>query len=70
MPRKKNSIPKSIEAIKHKRTNIPTEELRDFVSLDATKSLPFDRPKTEKIAIKVINHYGDEALKVFNLRAQ
>ena len=28
-------------------------------------SRPFDRPKTGKIAVKVINHYGDEVLKVF-----
>lgn len=39
-------------------------------ALYATKSLPFARPKTGKIAIKVINHYGDEVLKVFDLRAQ
>ncbi len=34
-------------------------------SLYGTKSRPFDRPSTGKIAIKVINHYGDEVLKVF-----
>ncbi|MCX6841663.1 MAG: modification methylase [candidate division WOR-3 bacterium] len=33
-------------------------------ALYATKSLPFERPKTGKVAIKVINHYGDEVLKV------
>jgi hypothetical protein len=26
---------------------------------------PFDPPKTGKIAIKVINHNGDEGLKVY-----
>ena len=26
---------------------------------------PFDKPKTGKIAVKVINHYGDEVLKVY-----
>ena len=36
-------------------------------ALYSTKSFPFDRPKTGKIAIKVINHYGDEVLKVFGL---
>jgi adenine-specific DNA-methyltransferase len=25
----------------------------------------FDPPKTGRIAVKVINHYGDEVLKVF-----
>ncbi len=33
-------------------------------SLYSTKSRPFPRPKSGKIAIKVINHYGDEVLKV------
>jgi adenine-specific DNA-methyltransferase len=26
---------------------------------------PFDKPQSGKIAVKVINHYGDEVLKVF-----
>jgi adenine-specific DNA-methyltransferase len=33
--------------------------------LYSTRSLPFDAPKNGKIAVKVINHYGDEVLKVF-----
>jgi adenine-specific DNA-methyltransferase len=28
-------------------------------------SRPFDQPSTGKIAVKVINHYGDEVLKVY-----
>jgi adenine-specific DNA-methyltransferase len=36
-------------------------------SLYRTTSQPFDRPKSGKVAIKVINHYGDEALKVFEV---
>ncbi len=36
-------------------------------SLYSTKSRAFDLPKTGKIAIKVINHYGDEVLKVFEV---
>ena len=45
--------------------------LREYIdesawsSLYSTVSRPFDKPKTGKIAIKVINHYGDEVLKVF-----
>jgi len=31
----------------------------------STTSRPFPKPKTGKIAVKVINHYGDEVLKVF-----
>jgi adenine-specific DNA-methyltransferase len=34
-------------------------------SLYGTRSRPFPPPKSGKIAIKVINHYGDEVLKVF-----
>ena len=33
--------------------------------LYSTKSRPFDPPETGKIAIKIINHYGDEVLKVY-----
>jgi adenine-specific DNA-methyltransferase len=33
-------------------------------ALYSTKSIPFDKPKSGKVAIKVINHYGDEVLKV------
>lgn len=36
-------------------------------SLYSTKSRPFDKPDTGKIAVKVINHYGDEVLKVFEV---
>jgi adenine-specific DNA-methyltransferase len=34
-------------------------------ALYSTISRPFGKPKSGKIAIKVINHYGDEVLKVF-----
>lgn len=36
-------------------------------SIYSTISCPFDKPETVKIAIKVINHYGDEVLKVFEV---
>jgi adenine-specific DNA-methyltransferase len=36
-------------------------------SLYSTISRPFDPPKTGRIAVKVINHYGDEVLKVFEI---
>jgi adenine-specific DNA-methyltransferase len=38
-------------------------------ALYRTKSLPFDPPATGKIAVKVINHYGDEVLKVYPLES-
>ncbi len=34
-------------------------------ALYSTVSRPFDPPKTGRIAVKVINHYGDEVLKVY-----
>ena len=36
-------------------------------SLYTTKSRPLDSPATGKIAVKVINHYGDEVLKVYEV---
>ena len=38
-----------------------------WATLYATESRPFDRPSTGKIAVKVINHYGDEVLKVYEV---
>ena len=34
-------------------------------ALYSTTSYPFEKPETGKIAIKVINHYGDEVMKVY-----
>jgi adenine-specific DNA-methyltransferase len=34
-------------------------------TLYTTESRPFPSPETGKIAVKVINHYGDEVMKVF-----
>ncbi len=39
-------------------------------ALYSTKSIPFDKPKSGKVAIKVINHYGDEVLKVLEVSAR
>jgi adenine-specific DNA-methyltransferase len=36
-------------------------------TLYTTKSRPFDVPKSGLIAIKVINHYGDEVMKVYSV---
>ncbi len=38
-----------------------------WASLYPTRSRPFARPETGKIAVKVINHYGDEVLKVYQV---
>ena len=36
-------------------------------SLYSTKSRSFPKPETGRFAVKVINHYGDEVLKVYDL---
>jgi adenine-specific DNA-methyltransferase len=36
-------------------------------TLYSTTSRPFPRPETGKIAVKVINHYGDEVMKVYDV---
>jgi len=38
-----------------------------WATLYSTRSYPFDPPDTSKIAVKVINHYGDEVLKVYDV---
>jgi adenine-specific DNA-methyltransferase len=38
-----------------------------WASLYSTISRPFASPQTGRIAVKVINHYGDEVLKVFEI---
>ena len=58
--------------------NEPYEQLRRalraeideeaWASLYRIVSRPFPKPASSRIAIKVINHYGDEVLKVFELQ--
>jgi adenine-specific DNA-methyltransferase len=38
-----------------------------WATLYSTESRPFARPESGKIAVKVINDYGDEVMKVFNV---
>ena len=38
-----------------------------WASLYRTESRPFDVPENGKIAVKVINHYGDEVMKVYGV---
>jgi adenine-specific DNA-methyltransferase len=39
----------------------------EWESVAKTVSRPFPRPKTGRIAVKVINHFGDEVMKVFEV---
>jgi len=38
-----------------------------WASMYATESRPFERPTSGRIAVKVINDYGDEVMKVFSV---
>ncbi|MDE0054142.1 MAG: site-specific DNA-methyltransferase, partial [Gammaproteobacteria bacterium] len=38
-----------------------------WASLHSDTSRPFDRPESGRIAVKVINHLGDEVMKVFRV---
>lgn len=38
-----------------------------WASLYRTESRPLDKPETSKIAVKVINDYSDEVMKVFEV---
>jgi hypothetical protein len=40
-----------------------------WASLYSTVSRPFPVPETGKLAVKVINHYGDEVLQVYDVDA-
>jgi hypothetical protein len=42
-----------------------SEEARATVNSDTSR--PFDRPTSGRIAVKVINHLGDEVMKVFRV---
>ena len=38
-----------------------------WATLNSDTSRPFDKPKSHRIAVKVINHLGDEVMKVFKV---
>ena len=38
-----------------------------WATLNKDISRPFDKPKSERIAVKVINHLGDEVMKLFRV---
>ena len=38
-----------------------------WATLNSDTSRPFEKPKSGRIAVKVINHLGDEVMKVFRV---
>ena len=50
------------------KTTLKAEINEDaWATLHSDTSRPFDKPKTGRIAVKVINHLGDEVMKVFRV---
>jgi adenine-specific DNA-methyltransferase len=50
------------------KTTLKSEINADaWATLNSDTSRPFDKPKSGRIAIKVINHLGDEVMKVFRV---
>ncbi|MFA6242297.1 MAG: site-specific DNA-methyltransferase [Candidatus Hydrogenedentales bacterium] len=50
------------------KTTLKAEVNEDaWATLNSDISRPFDKPKTGRIAVKVINHLGDEVMKVFRV---
>ncbi len=69
---KKTKAPIPVVAVKHKDKRALRAEIDEaaWQTLYSTTSRPFPAPKAGKIAVKVINHYGDEVLKVCELPAK
>jgi adenine-specific DNA-methyltransferase len=50
------------------RTTLKAEiDAEAWATLNSDTSRPFDKPKKGRIAVKVINHLGDEVMKVFKV---
>src|SRR5712691_585311 len=51
------------------KTTLKAEINEDaWATLNRDTSRPFDKPRSGRIAVKVINHLGDEVMKVFKVR--
>ena len=51
------------------KTSLKAEiDLEAWESLNSDVSVPFVKPSTGRIAVKVINHLGDEVMKVYRIR--
>ena len=50
------------------KTSLKAEiDLEAWESLNSDTSVPFEKPSTGRIAVKVINHLGDEVMKVYRV---
>lgn len=56
------------DSYKARKTTLKAEINQEaWESLNSDISRPFDKPKSGRIAVKVINHLGDEVMKVFRV---
>jgi hypothetical protein len=63
------------DVVRVSRANDPCDALKTtlkaeineeaWATLNSDTSRPFDKPKSGRIAVKVINHLGDEVMNVF-----
>jgi adenine-specific DNA-methyltransferase len=59
-------LPGQNDPYKALKTTLKAEiDAEAWATLHSDVSRPFDKPKTGRIAVKVINHLGDEVMKVF-----
>ena len=49
----------------HPPINELSDENPEAENVSEDTSRPFERPASGRIAVKVINHFGDEVMKVF-----
>ena len=66
-PRVLQPIPKAIPSAQLRRALRADVDEDAWATLYSTVSRPFPRPETGRIAVKVINHYGDEVLQVYDV---
>ena len=59
--------PEQIEEIPPKTSLKAKIDADAWASLNRAVSRPFPKPTTGRIAVKVINHLGDEVMKVFRV---
>jgi len=58
----------AVDPYKALKTTLKVEINKDaWETLNSDISRPFDKPESERIAVKVINHLGDEVMKVFRV---
>jgi len=61
------ALPRQLKPVLNAVENAGDAIPEAWVSLNSDISVPFPRPSTGRIAVKVINHLGDEVMKVYRV---